>query len=81
MVLARRLWPDRIMHPQPLSDEKPPWSPSWLFNLMENDRAELALGSEDLGIDSNSDLYVIQNLDPKSSRKACGQLLSGPGSS
>lgn len=78
---AKRLCPDRIMQPHPLSDEKSPWSPSWLFSLIENDKAEVACGLVDLGIGSNSDLYVIQNLDSKSARNAGGQPPSVAGSS
>ena len=50
MALANRLWPDLIMHPQPLSDEKPFWSDSWLFRRIEKDRAAMAFGSWDLAM-------------------------------
>ena len=72
IVLASRLWPDLIIQPQPLSDENPPWSTSWLFTLIWNERADRESGSEDLGIGSKSERYVIQSLDSKSSKKAAG---------
>lgn len=71
-MLARRLCPDLIIQPQPLSDEKPPWSTSWLFTLIWNERADRDSGSEDFGIGSKSERYVIQSFDSKSSKKAAG---------
>jgi hypothetical protein len=40
---------------------------------MESERDDRAFGSEDLAIGSNSNLYVIQNLDSKSSKNPWGQ--------
>jgi hypothetical protein len=48
---------------------------------MANDSADVALGSVDLGINSNPVRYVIHIRDSKSSRKAGGQPLSWLGSS
>jgi len=73
IVLAKRPWPDLIMHPHPLSDEKPSCSLSWLIMRTDKDSADVAFGSVDLFIGAKSDLYVIQNLEPKSSTKPWGQ--------
>lgn len=81
MVLASKLCPDRIMQPHPLSEEKGLWSPSWLFNLIDSEREEVACGLVDRGMGSNSDLYVIQILDSKSAMNCGGQPLSFVGSS
>lgn len=53
-VFASRLCPDRIMHPQPVSDEKPVWSPR-VLRRMAKDKAAEAFGSVDLGMGSNPD--------------------------
>lgn len=81
MVVARRHCPERIMQPQPLSEEKPAESESVLLILIENESADAAFGSTDFGIGSNPDLYVIQNLDAMSSTNPEGHPLSGGGSS
>lgn len=52
-AFASRLWPDLIMQPQPVSDEKPVCSPSEVLSRIANDKAAFALGSVDLGISSN----------------------------
>lgn len=81
MVVARRLCPERIMQPQPLSEEKPAESESVLLILMENESADAAFGSTDFGIGSKPNLYVIQNLEAMSSTNPAGHPLSGGGSS
>ncbi len=69
------------MQPQPVSDVNPVWSPNEVLSRMANDSAEAALGSVDLGINSNSVRYVIHMRDSKSSKNSGGQLLSRLGSS
>lgn len=69
------------MHPQPVSDENPVWSPNEVLRRIAKDNAEAALGSVDLGITSNPVRYVIHIRDSKSSKKAGGQPLSWLGSS
>lgn len=81
IVVARRLWPERIMQPQPLSEEKPVGSESVLLIRTENESAEVALGSTDLGIGSNPDLYVIQNFAAISSKNPGGHPFSRGSSS
>lgn len=73
-ALARRLWPDLIMQPHPLSDVKPAaWSPSRRLIRIDSESAEAVLASLLADMGSKSDLYVIQNLELKSSRKPQGQ--------
>jgi hypothetical protein len=81
IAFARRLCPDLIMQPQPVSEEKPVWSPNDVFSRMVNDKEEAALGSVDLGISSKAVRYVIHMRDSKSSRNAGGHPPSCPGSS
>ncbi len=76
IAFANKLCPDRIMQPHPLSDENPPWSPSWYLIRIGSDIDDVAFGSADLGIGLNSLLYVIQNLESKSETKFWGQPFS-----
>lgn len=69
------------MQPQPVSEENPVGSVSVLLILMENESAEVALGSTDLGIGSKPDLYVIQNLAAMSSKNPAGHPFSSGSSS
>lgn len=69
------------MQPQPLSEENPVESESVFLILTDNENVEAALGSTDLGIGSNPDLYVIQNLDAMSSKNPGGHPLSESDSS
>jgi len=68
------------MHPQPLSEEKPAWSPR-LFRRMVKDMAERDFGSVDRAMGSKPDRYVIQMRASKSSTKDVGQPPSSPSSS
>jgi len=52
-AFAKRLWPDLIMHPQPVSDVKLPWSVSWLRSRTEKLMEDEAFGFCDLGIAGN----------------------------
>lgn len=44
-AFARRLCPDLIMHPQPVSEENPPWLLSWLLRRTLKLMAVAACGS------------------------------------
>jgi hypothetical protein len=72
-ALARRLWPERIIQPHPVSEVNPFESTSWLLRRTPSVIEDDALGSSDLGIVEKFDLYVSQILDSKSSRKELGQ--------
>ena len=69
---ARRLCPDLIIQPHPVSDVKPCESISWLLNRTPNVILEFASWFWCLGIGSKLDRYVIQSLDSKSDTNASG---------
>lgn len=73
MALANKLWPDLIIHPQPVSEVKPPCSVSWLRRRTEKLIEAVAFGSCDLGMAGNPERYENQSFDSKSSKNACGQ--------
>jgi len=75
---ASKLCPDLIIHPQPVSDVKPPWSTSWLRRRTDKDIDDAALGSWDFGIAGKFERYVSQILASKSSRNADGHPPSWP---
>lgn len=68
---ASKLCPDRIMHPHPESDVKPPWFPS-CFSRTEKLKLATAFGDSDFCIDEKFERYVSQILLSKSSRNALG---------
>lgn len=72
-ALARRLWPDLIMHPQPVSDVKPCESMNWLLNRTLRVIDGAPSRPSCLGIGGKLDRYVIQILDSKSVRNDSGQ--------
>lgn len=73
MALANKLWPDLIMHPQPVSEVKPPCSVSWLRSRTEKLIEAFAFGSCDFGMAGKPERYENHSFDSKSSRNACGQ--------
>jgi hypothetical protein len=77
-ALASRLCPDRIMHPQPVSDVNLPWSTSWFLRRTESDIDGAAFGSWDLGIAGKLERYVSHTLASKSSKKEEGHPPSPP---
>ena len=79
-VLARRLCPDRIIQPQPVSLVNP-WGSPRLLNLTDNVMDDAAFGSCDFGMGGNSERYDIHNFVSKSSRKATGHPPSAAASS
>jgi hypothetical protein len=74
-VFARRLCPERIIHPQPVSEVKPFGSTSWLRSRTLRVILLTALGSCDFGIGGKLERYVNQIRDSKSSRNVEGQPL------
>lgn len=74
-AFARRLCPDRIMQPHPVSDVKPCESISWLRRRTPSVIDDVASGLLLRGIGANCERYVIHIRDSKSARKASGQAL------
>jgi hypothetical protein len=77
-AFAKRLCPDLIMHPQPVSDVNLPWSTSWFLNRTDSDIDEAAFGSGDLGIAGKFERYVSHILASKSSKNEEGHPPSSP---
>lgn len=72
-ALAKRLWPDLIMHPHPVSAVKPCESITWLLRRMVNVIDGVPSWLSGLGIGGKLDRYVIQIFDSKSMRNSSGQ--------
>jgi hypothetical protein len=75
-VFAKRLCPDLIMQPHPVSDVKPWGSVNWFLRRTPSVNEDVASGVFDRGIGMKFDRYVIQILDPKSERNAFGHAVS-----
>ena len=77
-AFARRLCPDLIIHPHPVSDVNPAWSTSWVRSRTARDIEDNAFGSCDLGINGKFERYVSHILASKSSKKDEGHPPSFP---